>query len=63
MIQNDMAIPRLSNGTMSAIVPAPSVRGHDAAIPQKRRKTMRELSLLATAHAMLKTRNIVLQTL
>jgi hypothetical protein len=48
---------------MSAIDPAPSVTGQDAAIPEKRRKTIRALSLLATAQATLQIRKKVLETL
>src|ERR1700722_2461932 len=61
--QDAIANPRFSNGIISAIVPAPSVMGQDAAIPAKRRNTIRALRLLASAQAMLKIRKMELQTL
>jgi hypothetical protein len=62
-IQPAIASPLFSNGTISAIVPAPSVIGELAAIPAKKRNTIKLFRLLATAQAILKTRKMKLQIL
>lgn len=62
-VQNTIAIPLFSSGTMSAMDPAPSVMGHDPAIPAKRRRTIKAARLLARAQPMLKSTKRVLQTL
>ena len=63
MIQPTIARPLFSIGTVSAIVPAPRVRGQLAAMPEKRRKTIKAFKLGASAQAMLKIRNNKLQML
>lgn len=55
--------PLFSKGTKSATVPNPRVNGQQAAIPTKRRKTMRAAKLFASAQAMLKMRKMKLQIL
>lgn len=63
IIQPAIASPLLSNGTISAIVPAPSVTGQLAAIPAKNRNTIRALRLFESAQAMLKIKKMKLHML
>jgi hypothetical protein len=62
-IQKTIARPLLSIGIVSAMVAEPIVRGQLDAIPARRRNTSRALRLLATAQAILKIKNNMLQTL
>ena len=58
-----IANPRFSAGTISAIDPAPMVIGQEPGIPASKRNTIRAPRLLDTAHAMLKMRNRMAQTM
>jgi len=63
MIELAIANPLFSSGIISAIVPALSVIGQLAAIPAKKRNTIKLFKVGASAHAILNTRKMKLQLL
>lgn len=58
---SDNAAPRFSCGIRSEILAPPSVIGHTPNVPAKKRNTINCAILPATAHAIVKTRNMTLQ--